>query len=162
MSTGNSEPRMSHYWFAPEVRRKESPQSDSEGMAKCVFYRHQPDSEGIHRPLTDLILDSCDEVDSNFVCLTQVPPDLTRIFKPDRDHEFDSDHYLFAAVAKTHEADLGLINLVRADARGRVVIPVQADHPRGLILIFARRVAGAVKLTLIATADPEIVNSSGG
>ena len=70
---------------------------------------------------------------------------------------------LFAAVVKTRTRGTGLANTYMADSKRGLVLPVMPLTARSTILIFMlESPAIGPTYSLIATADPEIKNSSGG
>lgn len=137
---------MSTYRVLP-VRSKQQPDLQS-----CLYFDWQGE------PADPSKLDSYAQgYDTAFVCLQQTT--LSSLSVELRDHVAVEGVKLFAAVAKTRHESLQMPSLFMAEERAdgnTLVLPVFARSHRSVILVFADK-DGA----LIASADPEIQNSTG-
>jgi hypothetical protein len=73
----------------------------------------------------------------------------------------DTTLELFAAVAKTHDADCGMPNLMSASER-RLSVSVFPQTTRSLILVFQRFEADGKFGELVATTDPDVQHGTDG
>lgn len=128
--------------------------TDPKRLERCHYYDYQ------WNRLKDPVLDSCTAgYQTDFVQIVQATMPALQSRGIDTS-EVDPSLTLFAAVAKTLQGTMLMPNLLNA-ADGAVVVPVVDGTRRGLILVFSRTTAGILS-DLVATADPEIKNSTNG
>ncbi len=123
-----------------------------ERTVSCQYFLVDEDGRWISVPATELYTYARD-----FVVLRQPGYEQAVRHVPDADPHLE----LFAAVAKTRDANHRMPNLMAADHR-ELVIPVYPRTIRSAILIFERRHDDAHFGELVATTDPDVPHGGEG
>lgn len=157
---GNGSSETTIYFVVPLMPM--APQSDglpTESLVRCAYF------DTAWKPVDskNLVTDANSNV-ITFLQQGEVSASVLKYLQDQYGSEPDTGVSMFAAVAKTLKFDTDLPRTFLASGhRGAASIDVQVqlNSARGVVLIFRKPAEGGAQ-KLIATADPEIRNGSGG